>query len=41
MFHSRNLLCEDGIHPNEEGHKIMAHKIDEYLRKHYPFILKI
>jgi lysophospholipase L1-like esterase len=37
----RDFLCEDGIHPNEEGHKIMAHKIGEYLKKHYPFLLKI
>ncbi|MGB9780440.1 SGNH/GDSL hydrolase family protein [Caldanaerobacter sp.] len=36
----RNFLCKDGIHPNEEGHKIMASKIIEYLECHYPYILK-
>lgn len=36
----RNFLCEDGIHPNEEGHKIIADGIYEYLKKYYPFLLK-
>lgn len=26
-----NLLCDDGIHPNEEGHKIIAESIKEHI----------
>lgn len=26
-------LCEDGIHPNEEGHKLIAEAIEEHVRK--------
>ncbi|MDY3929834.1 MAG: SGNH/GDSL hydrolase family protein [Clostridia bacterium] len=28
------FLCEDGIHPNEAGHKIIAESINEYIKKH-------
>ena len=28
-----NLLCDDGIHPNEKGHKIIAEAIKEYIEK--------
>jgi len=27
------FLCEDGIHPNEEGHKLIAKAIEEHVRK--------
>ena len=27
------LLCEDGIHPNEEGHKVIAESIKEHVEK--------
>ena len=26
-----NLLCDDGIHPNEKGHKIIAEAIKEHI----------
>ncbi len=29
--HYERLLCEDGIHPNEEGHKIIAQSIKEHI----------
>ena len=28
-----NLLCDDGIHPNEKGHKIIAEAIKEHIEK--------
>lgn len=28
-----NLLCNDGIHPNEKGHKIIAEAIKEHIEK--------
>ena len=28
-----NLLCDDGIHPNEKGHKIIAEAIREHIEK--------
>ena len=28
-----NLLCDDGIHPNEKGHKIIAGAIKEHIEK--------
>ena len=28
-----NLLCADGIHPNENGHKIIAEAIKEHIEK--------
>ncbi|MCM1565524.1 MAG: SGNH/GDSL hydrolase family protein [Dehalobacter sp. 4CP] len=34
------LLCIDGIHPNEDGHKVIAQKVTEYLRQNYNFLLK-
>lgn len=33
-------LCVDGIHPNEEGHKLIADKILEYINSNYSFLLK-
>ncbi|MDP4094706.1 MAG: SGNH/GDSL hydrolase family protein [Bacillota bacterium] len=34
------LLCADGIHPNENGHKVIAQKILEYIKPYYSFLLK-
>ncbi len=36
----RQFICTDGIHPNEKGHKIIAHKIYEYLQRNYAYLLK-
>ncbi|MBE0068638.1 SGNH/GDSL hydrolase family protein [Thermoanaerobacterium thermosaccharolyticum] len=36
----RKLICEDGIHPNEEGHRAIAEKIMDYVRSYYDFLLK-
>ncbi len=34
-----NLICKDGIHPNKEGHRVIAEKIVEYIRTDYAFLL--
>lgn len=34
------LLCLDGIHPNEIGHKIIANKIIDFIRSNYAFLLR-
>jgi lysophospholipase L1-like esterase len=34
------LLCADGIHPNEKGHKVIAKKIIDYIKPCYSFLLK-
>jgi len=34
------LLCVDGIHPNEEGHRLIAQKVMHYIRTNYSFLLK-
>ncbi|ERM91216.1 G-D-S-L family lipolytic protein [Caldanaerobacter subterraneus subsp. yonseiensis KB-1] len=36
----RQFICADGIHPNERGHKIIAHKVYEYLQRNYTHLLK-
>jgi acyl-CoA thioesterase-1 len=33
------LICLDGIHPNKEGHKIIADKILRYIQSDYTFLL--
>lgn len=33
-----NYLCEDGIHPNEQGHKIIANTIRNFMKKSNKFI---
>ncbi|MEO3947083.1 SGNH/GDSL hydrolase family protein [Gorillibacterium sp. CAU 1737] len=34
------FLCIDGIHPNEEGHRIIADKVLEYVGSRYSYLLK-
>jgi lysophospholipase L1-like esterase len=34
-----DLICRDGIHPNKEGHKVIADKILEYIQRNYMFLL--
>lgn len=34
------FLCADGIHPNEEGHRIIAEKVLEFIRSGYAYLLK-
>ncbi|MCK9410359.1 MAG: SGNH/GDSL hydrolase family protein [Bacteriovoracaceae bacterium] len=33
------LICLDGIHPNKEGHRIIADKILQYIQTNYTFLL--
>ena len=33
------LICLDGIHPNKEGHKVIAEKILHYIQSNYTFLL--
>ncbi|NUN70725.1 MAG: SGNH/GDSL hydrolase family protein [Bacteroidetes bacterium] len=33
------LICLDGIHPNKEGHRIIAEKILNYIQTNYTFLL--
>ena len=33
------LICKDGIHPNKEGHKVIADKILLYIQSNYLFLL--
>ncbi len=35
----RNLICLDGIHPNKEGHRVIAQAIVEYIQSDYAFLL--
>lgn len=34
------FLCVDGIHPNGEGHRIIADKVLEFIATEYAFLLK-
>ena len=31
-----SLICDDGMHPNEAGHAVLAEVIDEHLRDQNP-----
>lgn len=31
----RKYICEDGIHPNEAGHALIAQRVSEFLHRHY------
>ncbi len=33
------LICDDGIHPNKDGHKVIAEKILQYIRSNYQALL--
>jgi lysophospholipase L1-like esterase len=33
-------LCIDGIHPNKEGHKLIADKVMEYFNSNFRFLLR-
>jgi acyl-CoA thioesterase-1 len=33
------LICRDGIHPNKDGHKVIAEKILNYIESNYMFLL--
>jgi acyl-CoA thioesterase I len=35
----KTLICIDGIHPNKEGHKVIAEKILNYIQSDYTFLL--
>jgi acyl-CoA thioesterase I len=35
----RKLICIDGIHPNKEGHAVIADKIFHYIQSDYMFLL--
>lgn len=35
----REYLCDDGIHPNEKGHKLIAESIHEFMMKNFSYIL--
>ncbi len=35
----RKYICPDGIHPNEQGHELIATKIIEYTRSRYDFLI--
>lgn len=34
------FLCTDGIHPNREGHRIIADKVLEFIATEYTYLLK-
>lgn len=34
------FICLDGIHPNEDGHKIIANKVMDFIKSDYAFLLK-
>ncbi len=33
------LICRDGIHPNEAGHRVIAEAVLDYIAADYPFML--
>lgn len=33
------LICDDGIHPNKDGHQVIAEKILHYIKSNYMFLL--
>ncbi|MDR3552812.1 MAG: SGNH/GDSL hydrolase family protein [Clostridia bacterium] len=36
----RRLICKDGIHPNQEGQRLISDTIYKYLHTNYPVLLK-
>lgn len=37
----RQYICEDGIHPNEQGHQLIADKVLQYMEKNYTSLLRM
>ena len=37
----REYICEDGIHPNEKGHQLIANKIIHYMENNYNNMLRL
>ena len=35
----REFICDDGIHPNERGHKLIAECIHDFMIKNYSYVL--
>lgn len=35
----QSLICEDGIHPNEEGQALLNHTFVEYIEKHASYMM--
>ncbi|MCL1828484.1 MAG: SGNH/GDSL hydrolase family protein [Oscillospiraceae bacterium] len=35
----REFICDDGIHPNASGHKLIAECINDFVAKHYSYML--
>lgn len=35
----REYMCEDGIHPNEQGHQLIANKFIQYMESNYQKLL--
>ena len=33
------FICRDGMHPNREGHKVIADKVLNYIKTSYDFLL--
>ncbi|OPJ58086.1 SGNH/GDSL hydrolase family protein [Clostridium oryzae] len=40
QYDYKQFLCIDGIHPNEQGHNLIANKILEYIDQNYNFLIK-
>lgn len=36
----REYICEDGIHPNEQGHRLIADKLIHYMERNYQDMLQ-
>lgn len=36
MTHYQDLICADGIHPNEQGHRLIAQSIERFVKQHFP-----
>ncbi|NCB02790.1 MAG: SGNH/GDSL hydrolase family protein [Spirochaetia bacterium] len=35
-----SLICEDGIHPNEQGHELILELLEDYREKHTPHYIE-
>lgn len=34
------FICQDGIHPNQDGHRIISERVLEFVRTHYDYLLQ-